>query len=90
MTIRVHIERLVLDGVNVGAGDAPRVQAAVEAELSRLVSAGGLAPALRASTNLAVLPAGDVHLDSAPNPSRLGTQIAQSVYQGIGTGEAKR
>jgi hypothetical protein len=39
MNISVHIERLVLDGLFVSHGQRPLLQAAVEAELTRLLTA---------------------------------------------------
>lgn len=37
MSVRIHIDRLVLDGFPVTAGQAKQLQAAVEHELSRLL-----------------------------------------------------
>ena len=90
MNIRVHIERLILDGLNVSAGDGPRVQAAVEAELARMVSTGGLAPELLAGASLTALPAVSVSLAREQNATVLGEQVAHSVYQGIGTRGTRR
>lgn len=42
MNIELHIERLTLDGVVVDPGRRFDVQAAVEAELRRLLTAGGV------------------------------------------------
>ena len=44
--IKVHIERLVLEGLPVMRSEGPLVQAAVQAELSRLLAEGGLGPGL--------------------------------------------
>jgi hypothetical protein len=38
MNVRLHIDRVVLDGIEVAAGDRPRLQAALETELTRLVA----------------------------------------------------
>ena len=40
--IHLHIERLVLDGLPIDRGQGPHVQAAVEAELTRLLTENGL------------------------------------------------
>ena len=42
MNIRLHIERLILDGLPVNSVQSPQVKAAVEAELTRLLTADGL------------------------------------------------
>jgi hypothetical protein len=82
MNIRLHIERLVLDGLPVTRAEAPRVKAAMEAELGRLLSEGGVSSELAAGGATPSVNAADIHV--SPAPTRLGTQIAQSVYAGIG------
>jgi hypothetical protein len=84
MNINIHIERLVLDGLPISHSQRPLVQAAVEAELARLLAADGLAPNLQAGSVLPYVPGGSIQLASDGNPKRLGQQIAQAVYGGIG------
>jgi hypothetical protein len=84
MNIQLHIERLVLDGVGVAPGQRALVQAAVEAELARLLAQGGLAQGLAAGGALPSVRAGAIQLANDGDPQRMGTQIAQSVYSGIG------
>jgi hypothetical protein len=82
--IHVHIERLVLDGLPVWHSQRPLLQAAVEAELTRLLAADGLAPNLQAGGALPSVPVRGIQLTSEGNPHTLGQQIAQAVYGGIG------
>ncbi len=82
--IRVHIERLILDGLPVERRQGPLVRASVEQELRRLLAAGGLADRLRRGGALPEVRAGDVQLAGKSQPARLGQQIARSVYDGIG------
>ena len=84
MKINLHIDRLVLDGVNINPGQQHLVQASLEAELSRLLTDQGLASGF--ARNLAVprVTTGGIQLSGDNNPSQLGQQIAQSVYGGIG------
>ena len=84
MNIDLHIERLVLDGLNVGPGQGALVKAAVEAELSRLLTEGGLAPGLQSGTALPNIRANPMRISGDTNPSSLGQEIARSVYGGIG------
>lgn len=84
MNIELHIERLVLDGLQLERGQAFYVQAAVEAELTRLLSAQGLSASLQAGGALPGIQANPVHLAPGSTPTQMGTQIAQSVYSGIG------
>jgi hypothetical protein len=76
MNIRLHIERVVIEGL---PADAAQVRASLEAELARLISQNGLSPELHQRGAVASL-RGD-----ALRPDRnLGRGIARSVYGGIG------
>jgi hypothetical protein len=83
--ITLHIERLTLDGVPLAHSQRPLVQAAVEAELARLLANDGLAAELHSGGTLRHIPGGNIQLSSNGNPYTLGQQIAQAVYSGIGT-----
>ena len=83
MKIHLHIERLVLDGLPVERRDGAAVRAAVEAELARLLGAGGLAPSLMSGVAAQSVPGGAIQLASQTTPNHLGTQIAQAVYGGL-------
>lgn len=84
MNITIHIERLVLDGLPLARHQAPLVQAAVEAELARLLAADGLAPGLATGGVVPRLAAPALQVGADAGPTHLGAQIAQSVYGGIG------
>jgi hypothetical protein len=84
MTIRVHIDRLILDGLPVTHHQGPLVQAAVEAELTRLFTENGFAADLQPAGAVPSVRADGIQLTSENSPARLGTQIAGSVYSGIG------
>jgi hypothetical protein len=83
LNINLHIERLVLDGLPLTRHDGPLVQAAVEAELSRLLTAQGLAPSLLNGGAMPAVRGDSIHLASQSSPSQMGTQIAQAVYGGL-------
>ena len=84
MNINIHIERLILDGLPISQRQRPQVQAAVEAELSRLLAADGLASHLQSGGALSHLKGGNIQLTHHSDPNTLGQQIARSVYNGIG------
>ncbi len=84
MHINLHIERLILDGLPIDRGQASRVQLAVEVELTRLLVEKGLASDLQAGGAVPSVRADAIQLTAGSNPARMGTQIAQSVYSGIG------
>ena len=83
MNINLHIDRLVLEGVNIAPGQRHLLQASVEAELARLLSGGVLAPGFAEGTNLSRVSANGIEL-TGNKPAQLGRQIAESVYGGIG------
>lgn len=83
MNINLHIERLVLDGVDIAPGQRHLLQASVETELTRLLTDRGLAANLAQSVALPRLSTNGMRL-MGNNPTQLGQQIAQSVYGGIG------
>ena len=83
MNINLHIERLVLDGVNIAPGQKHLLQSIVTSELTRMLTDGGLSPSLAQGVALPRISAEGIHRTDN-NPTHLGQQIAQSVYGGIG------
>ena len=84
MNINLHIERIVLDGLNVEPRDRRTLQAAVESELARLLAGGGLRSEFTSSGALRSLSAGEIHVTPPATGAQLGNQIAQAVHGGIG------
>ena len=84
MKIHVHIERLILDGLPIGPDGGARVQAAVEAELARLLTEGSIVHAWPAGGAVPAVPAAPIQLSASARPAEIGGQIAASVYGGIG------
>ncbi len=82
MRVRLHIERLVLEGLDVPTGAGAGLRQALEAELVRLIAAGGLAGWSARGAALAALPAPPI--GTAGPPRRLGAAIAGAVYAGLG------
>jgi hypothetical protein len=84
MNINLHIDRLVLDGLPIEHRDGARVKAAVETELSRLLTANGLANSLVSGGATPSVPAPGIQMSSDGNPARLGRKIGRAIYGGIG------
>ena len=84
MNINLHIERLVLEGLNIGPGQGSQVKAAVEAELTRMLTGGGLSGALQSGGALTHVRSAGIQLANDSSPVGLGKQIAGAVYGGIG------
>jgi hypothetical protein len=90
MKIDLHIERLILDSLAIDPGQRADVQAAVEAELARLLMTGGLNTGLLADGAAPSLRGAAIQMTNESNGAHLGTQIAQSVYSGLGAEGPKR
>lgn len=84
MRLEIHIQRLVLDGIDIPLGQQGALQEEVQAELSRLLAADGLAPRLLSGGALSRVRGGDIQWTGDGDPAHLGGQIAQAVYGGIG------
>ncbi|SFN33360.1 hypothetical protein SAMN05216386_0529 [Nitrosospira briensis] len=84
MNINLHIDRLILDGINIPHSQRHLLQASVEGELTRLLTEGGVAQRSVSGTALPHVQASGMNLSSATDPTYLGRQIAQSVYGGFG------
>lgn len=84
MNINLHIERLILDGVDFAPGQQHLLQSIVASELARMLAEGGLSPSLAQGTNLSRVSANGIKINEGGEPAQLGKQIAQSVYGGIG------
>lgn len=82
MNVNLHIERLILDGITLSPRERTLLGASLEAELTRLITVGGLSPAFPTEGAVPSVPAGGVQMNH--NPVRLGQQIAQAVYGGNG------
>ena len=78
--IRVHIERLILDGVAVGPDEQPTMQAAVARELGALLASGGISDGLQSGGAVASLRGSPM----SASGGKLAGNIARSVYGGIG------
>lgn len=84
MNIKLHIERIVLDGLQVAPRDRAQLQAAVEVELARLLAAGGLRSELLSGGAMRSLGAGQIQVTNNMSPLHLGNRIAQAVHGGVG------
>jgi hypothetical protein len=90
MPIHLHIDRLILDGMPVEAGDGPAVRDAVVAEVARLLTdrettdaAESRTSGLRRGGSLAWVRGGSVPVSTDLSPERLGHAIARATIDGL-------
>jgi hypothetical protein len=78
MSISLHIERLILEGLPVASNSGPQLQAAVEAELTRLL-ASDMTLSAKSSSRVRVL-GNHLQIQSENNATELGTKIGQTLF----------
>jgi hypothetical protein len=81
MKIDLHIEELVLEGFP--ASDRHRIGAAVERELTRLLTERGLPPGLAAGGETARIDGGSFEAKPGGRAEAVGRQVAGAVYGGM-------
>lgn len=84
MNVELHIDTLILEGVEVAWHERGAVMAAVEGELTRLLAEGGVSSDFMMGGAVRAVRGGTVQLAEGGRPDGLGQQIAQAVYGGIG------
>jgi hypothetical protein len=87
MDVRLHIDRLVLDGYSMTPAQRRTFQSAAESELTLLISKGGLSDAAAAGFRVPSLDGAVIHPPSPFHPVSLGREVARALYAGIGRRE---
>ena len=88
MNIHLHIDRLVLSGLDMPANSGGAIRIAVEREIARLLSAGGLASSLAGGTAVPSVRAPEIN--ATGSPAQVGTAIGRAIYGGIGSSSASQ
>lgn len=86
--IEVYIERLLLDGLPLDRVHAKAVHAAVEQELTRLLTQGGLPRELQTSRAVPAMRSPEIPLEN--KPVSMGTRIASAVHSAISADGGRR
>ena len=79
--IELHIEELVLHGFQ--PQDRAAIGEAVQRELTRLFTEGGLHSSLHREHQVSRLDGGTFHVKHGANAAAIGTQIAYQFYGGM-------
>jgi hypothetical protein len=84
MKVNLYIERLVLEGIDIGPAQRQVFEVVLEAELGKLLAEGGLSTGLSGGIAVPSVRAYGFQMKGGSDPVRLGQQVAKSVYGGIG------
>ena len=84
--IHLHIDRLILDGFDLPAGQHGELQSALAEELTTMLANGGLNRSLASGGAYYQVPSGQINLPNPPEPGDMGRQIAGAVFAGLGRG----
>jgi hypothetical protein len=82
MNINLHIERLVLEGVDVPRHEHPRLQAAVAAELTRLLATSDIGLESMQRSAVSSVQGGSIEA-THDDPAELGGQIARAIMHAV-------
>jgi len=83
MTLRIHIDRLVLDGFDFSAREAAHLESALRAELASRLGVSGISDELRSTASVDALRPAQVSLGRTPGARPAGRAIARAIHKGI-------
>jgi hypothetical protein len=83
MNVRLHIDRLVLEGIAVPHADRRRLQATIERELQRLIGESGVSGGLSGGMAVPSIRGEDMRVGDKAGPAELGQRIAGALYGGL-------
>jgi hypothetical protein len=85
MNIKLHIDRLVLDGFAIDGHEGTLLQHATQDELAWLLTHHGIGEFWQQGCAVPRVTAPMLNLGESESPLSLGQAIGQSVYRSIGT-----
>lgn len=83
MKIRLHIDRLVLDGIDLPRAKATHFREAMEAELSRLLAERGIHDSVRSGGAIPYVRGPELRVATPAEPASLGRDVAKAVHGGL-------
>lgn len=84
MNINLHIDRLILDNVNLPHHQIKEFKAAVELALKHQLESHGAELNKVSNQNYLSLKGGSITIHSTDNAARLGQQTGYAIYRGFG------
>lgn len=85
MSLFLHIDRVVLEGLAFSFQEQAQLEAALTTELGRLLQDGQFHPGLAQGTAVPQLPAEPLRIPARPEPGPMGRDIARSLAHSLAT-----
>jgi hypothetical protein len=84
MNVRVHIDRVVLDGFDLDRANREALREALALALTERLVEGGLADRLGGGATVAALPSSTIAITPGAESRVVGAEVAGAIYGGIG------
>jgi len=88
MTIRLHVERIALEGIGLSGVERARLERALVTELTQLLSSPGAAEAIARRGGLASVAAPELMVQPNDTGAGIGRSLAHAVFGSIAVGES--
>lgn len=89
MNIHVHIERLVVDGMDIGPSGAIDLQGALQNRLTQLLSEHGLPSGFSKTNSIATAEPQALAITRRTDGSTLGGRVAEALHAGFQSHSAR-
>jgi hypothetical protein len=83
MTVRIHIDRLVLEGFDYSPHEVALLESALGSELSRRLETGGISQELLGGGSVDAVNVSNISLPQKPSAGQSGRAIARAIHGGI-------
>lgn len=83
MSIKLHINRLVIDDMGFQPRHLGELKIAIQSELTRQLRNNGIGPGLQSQTKNKPVDGGLITNSNSPSPKNFGRQIGKAIFRGI-------
>jgi hypothetical protein len=80
MNVNLHIDQIVLDGIDLAPGQNQLLQHAIINQLTTILARQRIGASLRDSSNWDSLQGNSIHLGRTADAATLGPQLADAIY----------
>lgn len=88
MNINLHIDSILLDGIDLGPGESQLLQQSVVSQLTTMLTQQGLGSPLADYSNRAHVRGNSIHIGSTADAKSLGSELANTICISIPRSDA--